>query len=590
MVKKFYSFLPLFYILFFSFYSKAVDVQARVSQNPIGMNQNFDFAIDVISTESVDIDPPRLPPLENFILQNSHTSSQVIQKYSSTSGVFREFQKSFHFTLSAPREGNWTIPSLEVIVDGQSYQTQSIDVEVSSQVSPSRPFNLRDPFKFFDFFEDDSLLFQGVKEGVDLKAVFRKKKIYLGEMFPVEWYIYKKRSLKFPVSIQGYSNIQPQNFWLHKVKDITDIEFDQVVQQRGEEYLRGLLTSYVFFPLKTGKLSIDSLEVKLNISDFSSFFSRENSTQIKSHSVHVEVLPLPTLGKGNFTGAVGEFKIRSQVSSKQIQQSDLLSYKISFEGKGGVSGIKLPLWNQENDFEIYNTLESQEFSPRKSSKTFEVLLIPKRAGTLQIPSFKWTTFDPNLESYVEHEIPSHTIQVQKSSLSEKQTGESFLGEMRNDSESSFDQNSILKFIYKYFWFIFTFVFFSLSGFLGMRYRYIWFKKPQKNLGKLLLKGCTKARHLKNKKLYSEVGVLLLKIIDQIWLSLTGTMGRDMETLLSKCPPSVRLEMGQKFQSLVERLEFLSFAPKEAHEWTEKEVEKIIQETEMIVSRFLKHYR
>lgn len=100
----------------------------------------------------------------------------------------------------------------------------------------------------------------------------------------------------------------------------------------------------------------------------------------------------------------------------------------------------------------------------------------------------------------------------------------------------------------------------------------------------------KSSSLKNKKLYSEVGVLLLKIIDQIWLSLTGTMGRDMEILLSKCPPSVRSEMGQKFQSLVERLEFLSFAPKEAHEWTEKEVEKIIQETEMIVSRFLKHYR
>ena len=581
-----------FVLFLFPFFSWGnIEIRSKVSQNPVGLNQSFDLIVYVVSNERVRVKPLNFPSsVEGIVLQGTSTSSQIVQKYDSTQGSSKEFQKNFYFSLLTTQEGEWILPPLNIEVNGRVYKTQSHKVRVSSQIPPRFQLNPSNPFKLFDIFEDSSPDLKDIKNALNLKASVNKKKIYLGEMLFVNWHIYKKRHINFPISIQESGNIQPENFWLHRVKEISSIEFDQVVQEKGVSYFKGLLSSYILFPLKTGRLKIDPLTIKLSVSDLFSFFS--NSVTLKSSTILIDVLPLPEIGKGNFTEAVGEFLVQAQVNSQTVKSSDLVSYQIKFEGQGGVNGIKLPDWPINSDFKVYNVLESQNFSPQKSTKIFEILLIPQKSGNLKTPHFKWTTFNPNLESYVEHEIPSLSIKVESSSNEEisQKIGESFLGNIQNNTSKKSLENSIQKFIYKYFWFLFSITFLIISLFLLIRYRFLIFKKPQKNLGKLLLRGCTKARALKNHEKYSEVGVLLLKIIDQIWISLTGTMGRDVDVLLKKCPPSVRLEIGQNLQNLIEKLEFLSFAPHEAHPWTESEIENLIKETEILISRFLKYYK
>ena len=428
-----------------------------------------------------------------------------------------------------------------------------------------------------------------------LKVISKKKKIFLGEMFPLQWFLYKKRNSTASFVIENIQTFQPEGFWLEKSEQPSQLEFKEVEQIQGKSYLKALAVEYVLFPLKTGVLTIDPVQIQVRTRSFPSFFSQTQDQTLKSRPLKISISPLPQLGRGVFTGAVGSFLIQSQLDRKDILKSDILSYKIHFTGTGGVHNIQLPKWPENSDFEVYNILESQKFSIEKSSKVFEVLLLAKKSGSLVIPSFVWTTFDPQLQSYVSHELAEHTVNVRPildSKKKQEDSSQKFFSRKKqkigeSSQESFFKDISMYYKKYKVLFFVLLSIVFT---FVLWKYRRLFLKKRKKNLEKILLTACKRAVEYKNKNQLRKAGVELLGVIDQIWESLTGERGLDVSVLLEKSPPSVRKEFGASLSDLIQKLEFLSFAPEGSQKYSEEKVEKIIQECESLVRKVLKYYK
>ena len=598
-----YFFIFLFCLFCAS--SFAVTIDTRLSKNPVALNEDFNFIIEIVS-KSGDIDnitapelPKTLPP---FFLRGTNTSMQVTQSFNIPGGSSKEVKRTFYYTLYCAREGVWEIDPIVISIAGKEYKTQKVSVKVSSQVQPSPRKSAKSPlfnqsFGLFDFFRQPQFpsLDMDSEHDLHLKVISKKRKIFLGEQLPLQWFLYKKRNSTASFVIDNIQTFQPEGFWLEKSVQPSQLEFKQVEQIQGKSYLKALVAEYVLFPLKTGVLTIDPVQVHVRVRRFPSFFSQTQDQTLKSSQLKIQVSSLPQLGKGLFTGAVGSFLIQSELDRKDILQSDILSYKIHFTGTGGVHNIQLPNWPKDSDFEVYNILESQKFSVQKSSKTFEVLLLAKKSGQLKIPSFVWTTFDPQLQSYVSHELSEYTVTVQPvldSKKKQKESSQQFFSRKDQKVEESHQESFLKKFSiyynkYRKFFFVLLSVIFA---FVFWKYRRLFLKKRKKNLEKILLTACKRAMGYKNKNQVRRAGVELLGVIDQIWEALTGERGRDVSVLLEKSPPSVRKEFGESLSDLIQKLEFLSFAPEESQKYSEEEVEKTIQECEVLVQKVLKYYK
>ena len=573
------------FLLLFSFFVYATEVTVRVSPKEITPQSTVSLTLSVSLTENKKVQTPQLP--KNLEVQSQSRSEQVIQSFSSRSGMQKTIKKLFQYQVVSPQtEGVWTIDSISVRVGKKIYKTSPVKVTVNrlAQNLTQKPFQNIFPRSMFHFPNVDT----PSRESLKLKASIPRRSFYLHERIPVEWFLYKSIADPFSLSLIHRETVQPEHFWTEPLSSPQNLSFTKTEKIGSKEYLKSLVSSYVFFPLKTGTLTIDPLKIEIKTMNRNFLFSLDvDLINLESNPLEIKVLPLPTQGRGNFTGAVGSFVMNAQKISKEIRKNDLLSYKIRFVGTGLVQNIKLPPWPKNSDFKVYDVLESQNFSAQKSWKEFEVLLSAKKSGTLRTPEFYWTTFDPSLRSYVTQHIESQKVSV-TTEPSLKAEKESYLGDPIPQKQYEIQAISTqISFYKKYKTWIWIILYSILIVLVFYKSR---FQLPsrRRNFKKIY----KKSYQLCQKKRYREVGALLLNLLDQVWLDVSGSGGREIDQLLEKCPPSVRNEFGTHIRGLVRELEDLSFAPNDMayqKRWDEVKVRNQIKNFEELIEKLL-HFR
>ncbi|MDE0151415.1 MAG: BatD family protein [Bdellovibrionales bacterium] len=579
--------------------SHAVSVKANVSQDIVGVSQPFYLNITISSEEDVDIETPVLPNMSPFIVQGSNQSTSIAYSFSMPGGQTKTVENKISYTLMSDKKGEWTIGPISVKVDGKIYKTEELKVEISNQApSPSPPSSIFNHPLLPKIFQDEEAFpfsmpkILGEDEFI-LKPDRNKRIVYLGQGVPVQWFLYKKSRHSFAVNIQPHENMQPEHFWTEKVNDPSVAQFTETETINDHEYFRALAASYIFFPLKEGELKIDPLKLTVTTT-FSGFFSRKRPNVLTSPPISIKVLPLPQQGRGEFTGAVGRFFIFPKVDRKQILKDDILSYKILFEGDGNIRMIQLPSWPEDSDFKVYDVLESGEFSSEKSYKEYEVLLSAKNSGLLKTPRLNWTTFDPDLKSYVNHELEPVEIRVQEEDSVQGEEQKFFdsttssRSEKKEDVLSPLPENVSIYEKNKYlFW---SFVYTLLALMIFWRHKSFFIRKKKVSWAFILNQTFNQAQKSLTEGQYRRVGTLLLNLIDQVWLKVTGTGGRELEKLLKKCPPSLRKDLGEEVTNLVKELEDLSFAerPESSDPWIHEKVEALMKKSKTTIEKVLRY--
>jgi N-acetylglutamate synthase-like GNAT family acetyltransferase len=117
----------------------------------------------------------------------------------------------------------------------------------------------------------------------------------------------------------------------------------------------------------------------------------------------VKVLPLPTEGRpADFSGAVGAFKITTDISSAKSTAGDPLTLRMHVHGAGNFDRVESSMLGGDGNWKTYEpkaTFNSADPTGYRGEKIFEQPLIASQPGNQTIPALNFSYFDPAARRY-----------------------------------------------------------------------------------------------------------------------------------------------------------------------------------------------
>ena len=203
-----------------------------------------------------------------------------------------------------------------------------------------------------------------------------------------------------------------------------------IEQYNGRNYRTVVWSQYLLFPQKSGNLTIPSITYEgvvvtrnRNIDPIEAFFNGtggyvEQKRKITTPALTIHVSPLPNKPAG-FSGAVGKFSVSSSISTQEVDANDAVTLKISVKGSGNMKLISTPEVDFPKDFETYDAKVNDKFDLTRTglagTKEFEYLIVPRHAGTFEIPAIEYVYFDTHANQYKTIKTEPFKLHVAKGS-------------------------------------------------------------------------------------------------------------------------------------------------------------------------------
>jgi hypothetical protein len=157
--------------------------------------------------------------------------------------------------------------------------------------------------------------------------------------------------------------------------------------------------------IRTGSRQEAMLEDQLGDPFMQHFFGATVQKDIKVASPPVEltVSTLPTEGRpADFSGAVGTFKIASELSSTTAAAGDPLTLRLHVSGTGNFDRVDSSMLEHIERWKTYppkSTFKAADALGYKGEKTFEQPLIASKPGAQTLPGLTFSYFDPTTRRY-----------------------------------------------------------------------------------------------------------------------------------------------------------------------------------------------
>ena len=378
-----YYFRPFLIYIFLVNHILGGSVQATVDANSITINETFTFRIEAQDTDKIpSVNISSL--LDDFTIVSGPAQQT---NYSWTNGKSTS-TKSLSWTLAPNRAGRLVIPQLIITAGGNKYKTKQIRINVkkSGTVASSK--------ELFVLTEID------------------KDELFIGEQVTVTYKLYTRVQL-------GLENIDyPKSvgFWQEDLSIPQPPRFNRT-SIKGVEYQVATLYKVALFPTKTGILEVSPMGVTAQIRTkqknnrrsiwddpfFSSFNNRTIKKLIRTDAVKVTVKPYPEGQPADFTGAVGDFNIRTWIDTNIVRINEAVTLNIELRGTGNINMFSLPEINFPGDMDVFppnTTFEKEKLWDQYSgTMTWEYILIPRASGRYQLPRIQLSFLNPKNGSW-----------------------------------------------------------------------------------------------------------------------------------------------------------------------------------------------
>jgi|TARA_B110000914_G_scaffold148016_1_gene129720 hypothetical protein len=261
-----------------------------------------------------------------------------------------------------------------------------------------------------------------------INATTNKREIYVGEQIIVTYKLHTRLNNLENYEIPSEPNLN--GFWK---KDLSISSRFKQENINGITYLTAVIKKTVLTAQKSGKLTIDPMEVTCNTRvlnqqnrsrswpNFGNVYSLKKEF-ISSRPIVINVSELPNPKPKGFKGAVGEFNISSNIDKIELKANDAITYSIKITGTGNIELIDAMKINFPEDFEVYDPKINDkiiEGGNKRSTKNYEFLLIPRYEGSYEIPSYTFIFFNPKTKKYITKKTSKYNISVLKSDNNEK---------------------------------------------------------------------------------------------------------------------------------------------------------------------------
>ena len=142
---------------------------------------------------------------------------------------------------------------------------------------------------------------------------------------------------------------------------------------------------------------------------------------LESSPFRLKVLALPTEGQPqDFSGAVGEFRVSSDVAPASVAVGEPLTLRLHISGAGNFDRVDSTMFDHLDQWKTYPAKFS--FIPsdavgNEGEKVFEQPLIAAQPGEQSIPGLEFSYFNPNTRQYERAQTPPITLTVAASMAS-----------------------------------------------------------------------------------------------------------------------------------------------------------------------------
>lgn len=352
------------------------------------------------------------PVFENFQLVGSGSSHYTDTRMDGGRRV-SETIKAYTYVLVAHEAGNFTIPAASVEVDGKTYTSKPVAIEVVDEggatTQPGRQGSAQ---------QGGAAQQQGGQAAVSnddvfIRAIPDKRTVYKGEPVRVIFKLYRRVDI-------GRVNITKSpalnGFWKRDIQGRN--QQPQRENINSKVYVSHVLAEYLLYPTQSGALQIDPMTMDIVIQEMVPRTSRsifddlmggfpevkETSRTISSPAVTVNVNELPANAPASFNGAVGNFTMDSEVPQGSIYVNSPVTYKIKVSGTGNFPLVQAPKVEMPSSFEQYNSkmTENTDVVPGglAGSRQFEYPFIARAEGDYRVDPVQFSYFNPQSGEYV----------------------------------------------------------------------------------------------------------------------------------------------------------------------------------------------
>jgi hypothetical protein len=348
----------------------------------------------------------RVPDLSEFNVhfgptQSQSRSIQIINGQSSS-----VFSLTFTYILSAKQEGTFNIAPATIKVKNSTYNSNSLVIKVLPAGQSTNNNSLQDG-------SNSNTPSASSSSGINSNDVFMhmivsNRNVYEQEGFLVTFKLYSLYdldvgNLKFP-EFEGFF---AQDVELHPQWALENYN--------GTNYRTAVVKQSVLYPQRSGKITIESGKYEVIVrmrtqrqvrSFFDDFFDsyQDVKKELTTASTTIDVKPLPSGKPTSFSGAVGNYTMKSSISSENIKTNEAVTITLTLSGNGNIKLLKNPEVIFPNDFEIYdpkidNNNIKTTAAGSNGTKKIEYMVIPRYAGDFEIPAIQFSYFDPKTGLY-----------------------------------------------------------------------------------------------------------------------------------------------------------------------------------------------
>ncbi len=401
-------FTPLLLLLllsaFTSAFAQSAKVTATLSETDLYTGERVSLTVDITGKNFNNVSTPELPDLKG--LEYLSTSPSTSSNYSFINGVISR-SYSYTYYLQADKEGHYTIPAVKVTIDGKTFSTDPISVNIRNRNKAAATQS------------------GSQKPDIYLRMEVSDKRPVVGQQIIASVVIYFRSNLQV-ISYQPMAGWKAEGFWKEELDNGQQPKAVSTIID-GVRYRKAVLMKYALFPSKVSKLQLSPYEVNCTVrysSDygdpFSSFFngfgSDQRSVDLKTDPISVDVNQLPpSPSSAEALNAVGQFDITRSTDDTNVRVGQSVEIKTVIKGTGNIALISKPDYKFPSAFEVYQPQEQSNIDHKsgriKGTKTFTDVIIPRKTGTYTIPSTRLAYYNDSENKYQYVDLSPITLNV-----------------------------------------------------------------------------------------------------------------------------------------------------------------------------------
>ncbi|MDR3340485.1 MAG: BatD family protein [Candidatus Symbiothrix sp.] len=386
------------------------------SEKVVAVNQQFRLTYTLTTGGEMGKDF-KFPDTKDFeVLFN--TMQQATSASYDNGVASSQYTESHIFVLLAKNEGAFTIPPGTIKVGNSEYKSESLTIKVlPADQTPPASTNQGNSGQTANPSGSSSV----GNEEIFVRMQIAKNAVYENEGFLVTFKLFTLvnisnfESAKFP-EFEGFIS---QEIELPKNAQLSMENYN------GRNYKTLVLKQTILYPQRSGKITIGAgkfdaiIQVRSQQRVRSIFDMFDTYTNVKktltSSPFTIDVKPLPSGKPASFTGAVGDYKMTSSISTTNLKSNDALTVKMTISGNGNIKLVKHPEIVFPNDFDVFdpvvNTTPKVSASGVSGTKTIEYNAIPRYAGDFTIPPAEFSFFDLKTGTYKTLRTDEYSLRV-----------------------------------------------------------------------------------------------------------------------------------------------------------------------------------